>query len=200
MACLRAPSESPNGPFAGRQFEAMGWCGERAEPGTAMARLRSDFGGPARLQRWKDAQKEGSERFQGFDSVVVDNEDGDGDRKPAEVLLVLEVLVNGDEDIEFGRSPAEQLAVADACPAPPWHGLHRMAFQEPRKLTRDRLIEENAHGLRAVRRQAPELPWPVGGTPTGRNRGTCPGCRQLRDGPTDSGRVPVCRQIRAFLT
>ena len=137
--------------------------------------------------------------MQGFDSVVVDSEDGDGDRKPAEVLLVLEVLVNGDEHIELGRSPAEQLAVADACPAPPWNGLHLMAFQEPRKLTRDRLIEENAHGLRAVRRQAPELPWPVGGTPRGRNRGTCPGCRRLRDGPTDSERVPVCRQIRAFL-
>ena len=26
------------------------------------SRLRSDFGGPARLERWKDAQKEGSER------------------------------------------------------------------------------------------------------------------------------------------
>ena len=65
----------------------------------------------------------GGERFQGFDSVVVDNEDGDGDRKPAEVLLVLEVLVNGDEHIELGRSPAEQLAVADACPAPPWNAV-----------------------------------------------------------------------------
>ena len=116
--------------------------------------------------------------MQGFDSVVVDSEDGDGDRKPAEVLLVLEVLVNGDEHIELGRSPAEQLAVADACPAPPWNGLHLMAFQEPRKLTRDRLIEENAHGLRAVRRPAPELPWPVGGTPRGINRGTCDVARE----------------------
>ncbi len=102
---------------------------------------------PARLERWKDAQKERGERFQGFDSVVVDNEDGDGDRKPAEVLLVLEVLVNGDEHIELGRSPAEQLAVADACPALPWHGLHLKAFQEPSTLTRDRLIEQNVHGL-----------------------------------------------------
>ena len=83
-----------------------------------MARLRSDFGGPARLQRWKDAQKEGSERFQGFDSVVVDNEDGDGDRKPAEVLLVLEVLVNGDEHIEFGRRPCGAARRCGRLPSP----------------------------------------------------------------------------------
>ena len=67
--------------------------------------------------------------MQGVDSVVVDSEDGDGDRKPAEVLLVLEVLVSGDEHIELGRSPAEQLAVADACPARPWNGLHLRAFR-----------------------------------------------------------------------
>ena len=41
----------------------------------------------------------GHKGFQSFDSVVVTNENRDGQRKLAEVLLMLEVLVDRDEYI-----------------------------------------------------------------------------------------------------
>ena len=89
----------------------------------------------------------GHKGFQGFDSVVVSNENRDGERKLAEVLLMLEVLVDRDEYIELCHGLSEQLAIADACPAHLWNGPHDVPFQKPSELTRNRLIEQNAHDL-----------------------------------------------------
>ena len=89
----------------------------------------------------------GHKGTQGFDSVVVSNENRDGERKLAEVLLMLEVLVDRDEYIELCHGLLEQLAIADACPDHLWNGPHDVPLQKPSELTQNRLIDQNAHDL-----------------------------------------------------
>ena len=106
-------------------------------PASFSDQLPRDLGCPSGVQSRKNRQQGACERRQVLDSVAVSNENSDGEGKPAQVLLMLEIR----------GSPAKQRAVADAGPAYLWNGAHVVPFQEPSELPPNRLIEQNSHAL-----------------------------------------------------
>ncbi len=63
-------------------------------------------------------EKRGNQRAERFDAVRSGSEDDHGDRKGAKILLMLQVLIGGQQRIEGGSAgQLEELAVALAGPA-----------------------------------------------------------------------------------
>lgn len=109
-------------------------------------------------------EEPGNERCDVLDAIRVRSEDHDRQPGTWNVLLVLELPIRRDERVEPGRRrAAEQLAVL--------HGRPPLCLDHPRsvpneqrhQLSRQRLINEDAHGRPALRPRVRAPPWPARG-------------------------------------
>jgi hypothetical protein len=99
---------------------------------------------------WDDGQ-------QILQCIARGGDDNDEQRCAGKVLLVLEILIGGNEDLELrGRGPAQQLAILHTRPAFLLDRSDLMAGDVPRDPARQLLIEQNAHGPSAPRAQLRE--------------------------------------------
>lgn len=79
----------------------------------------------------------GDERFEGLKSVAVGDQHEHGEGQSREVLLELQVLICGQQDIEpLGRS-AEEFAIGLVCPPLPRHGRDVMTDERGAKGPRE---------------------------------------------------------------
>ena len=87
------------------------------------ARLVADTGQTAGSERGQAREQSRNQRLQGLDAIVPCNQHHHGDRQRGKVLLVLQVLIGGDEHVEVFRRAPQQLAVADSGAADFGHRL-----------------------------------------------------------------------------
>ena len=66
------------------------------------------------VERLKNTGDQGHERFE---AVAVGDQNDDGDGKRLEVLLEFDVLVGGEDRVEFGGGLSQECTVAQAGPA-----------------------------------------------------------------------------------
>ena len=75
-----------------------------------------------------------NQRTKRFETTIPGDEHDDSDRQLRKVLLVLEVLIAGDQYVEVGGGSAEQLTVLQTRPALLLDSLHVVSRKLYRKL------------------------------------------------------------------
>ena len=74
----------------------------------------------------------------------------DGDPSLGKILLIAEVLVGGDEEIEFRFSHAQKLAVAETSPAPVARRHAFMTDEQMAEWPRHALVQQDSHETEAM--------------------------------------------------
>ena len=97
-----------------------------------------------RMECLKDAGDHGYERFE---AVAIGNQHDDGDGKRFEVLLECDVLVGGEDRVEFGGGLSEERTVAQAGPAHLRNRTNIVAYEQVSQRSRQRFIEQESHAM-----------------------------------------------------
>jgi hypothetical protein len=102
------------------------------------------------------------ERKEIFECVARRHDDEDTESCAAEILLELEILISREQDLEtLCGCTTQEFAVRDASPTLLLHGSDVMTGQLACELTRELLIEQDAHRRLEPRAQLREQRWPA---------------------------------------
>jgi len=81
----------------------------------------------------------------GFDAIAGSDQNNDSDRQAGGILLIVDVLISGDQNVEsFSRTP-EKLAVFEPCPPGLLHRRYLVTGNLSPKVPRQGLVKQDPH-------------------------------------------------------
>jgi hypothetical protein len=141
-AMAKAPTSS------GAEFTRYQRLGDEPHPSLApvsIVGLNTHLTQLARLDVGEGAFKSGNKRPEELDLVAARDQDNDGNVPPSDGLLVLDLSVNGDQDLELRFGQAKQFAVLLAGPTHFRSRVDLMASKLTTQPLRHALVKQQSH-------------------------------------------------------